>query len=189
LVGAGKIGFPQGDDSMSKKKPPQEPEQVPPGMKATYDAVVAATDAFCREHLNEEYAALCRKLAAALCRKSPSPLKHGKIQSWVAGIIYELGQLNFLMDPSQKPHVTTAELCARLGVGQSTAQAKAKEIRRLIPMRRFDQEWNLPSRWEQSPLAWMIEVNGLPMDARHAPRPIQEEAFRLGFIPYIPGEK
>jgi len=38
-------------------------------------------------------------------------------------------------------------------------------------------------------VAWLIQVNGFAMDARYAPREIQEEAFRRGMIPYIPGEK
>ena len=32
----------------------------------------------------------------------------------------------------------------------------------------------------------MIEVNGLLIDARYAPREVQEEALRRGFIPYLP---
>ena len=39
-----------------------------------------------------------------------------------------------------------------------------------------------------NPLAWMIEVDGIPMDARDLPREIQEEAFRLGLILYVPEE-
>ena len=39
---------------------------------------------------------------------------------------------------------------------------------------------------DKNPLAWMIQVNGLIIDARHAPRAIQAEAFRKGLIPYIP---
>ncbi|MBI5243019.1 MAG: hypothetical protein HY922_04945 [Elusimicrobia bacterium] len=38
-----------------------------------------------------------------------------------------------------------------------------------------------------NPLAWMITVDGIVMDARSAPREIQEEAFRLGLIPCLPG--
>jgi hypothetical protein len=33
----------------------------------------------------------------------------------------------------------------------------------------------------------MIQVNGLIIDAPHTPREIQEQAFQLGLIPYIPG--
>jgi hypothetical protein len=42
---------------------------------------------------------------------------------------------------------------------------------------------------DSNPMAWMISVNGFILDARYAPRPIQEEAFRKGLIPYLPGEK
>ena len=31
------------------------PTSVPRAMQATYDAIVAPTDAFCRDHLNDEY--------------------------------------------------------------------------------------------------------------------------------------
>jgi hypothetical protein len=49
-------------------------------------------------------------------------------------------------------------------------------------------EWSLPSQSDQNPLAWMIQVNGLIIDAHHAPREIQEEAYRLDLIPDIPGD-
>ena len=32
-------------------------------------------------------------------------------------------------------------------------------------------------------------INGLVVDAREAPREIQEEALRGGLIPYLPGER
>ncbi len=54
-------------------KPPHS-TSVPKAMQATYDAVVALTDAFCRDHLNDEYRDLARAMTATLCRKRPSPL-------------------------------------------------------------------------------------------------------------------
>jgi hypothetical protein len=33
----------------------------------------------------------------------------------------------------------------------------------------------------------MLEINGLVVDVRSAPRKIEEEALRRGLIPYIPG--
>src|SRR3712207_8183686 len=42
-------------------------------MQATHDAIIALTDAFCRDHLNDEYRDLARAMTAALCRKRPSP--------------------------------------------------------------------------------------------------------------------
>ncbi len=47
-------------------------------------------------------------------------------------------------------------------------------------------KWTLPSLIDQNSLIWMLEVNGLIIDIRHAPRALQEEAFQKGLIPYIP---
>jgi hypothetical protein len=85
---------------------------VPKAMRPTYDAVVALTDAFCRDHLNEEYRDLARTMAAALCRKRPSPLASGQPRTWACGIIYVLGQLNFLSDKASKPHPTLFTMMA-----------------------------------------------------------------------------
>src|SRR5712692_10659361 len=60
--------------------------------------------------------------------------------------------------------------------------------RTVLGMYQMDPNWTLPSKIDDNLLAWMIQVNGLVIDARHAPRAIQEEAFRKGLIPYIPAE-
>jgi hypothetical protein len=44
-------------------------------------------------------------------------------------------------------------------------------------------------RIDDNPMAWMVMVNGLIVDARSLVRPLQEEAYRKGLIPYIPGKK
>ncbi len=36
---------------------------------------------------------------------------------------------------------------------------------------------------ERNPLAWLVSVNGIPVDARTLPRELQDEAWRLGLIP------
>jgi len=163
-----------------------ERESIPIRLRPIYDELVSRTDAVCREHLNEEYAQLCRRLAAALCRKRPSPVIRGRIDSWACGIAYALGSVNFLSDKSQTPHATLAELCGWFGVSPATGAAKAAEIRRSFKMHQMDPEWCLPSKLDDNPLAWFITVNGFPMDARYAPPEVQEEALRLGLIPYLP---
>ena len=75
------------------------------------------------------------------------------------------------------------------GVSEATGSAKSMAIRNLLRIRGFDPEWTLPSRMDQNPMAWMIRVDGLIVDARRVPREVQEEAFRKGLIPYIPGER
>ncbi len=63
---------------------------------------------------------------------------------------------------------------------------KSKQIMDLLKIDLMDPEWTLPSRIEDNPMAWMISVNGLIIDARHVPREIQEVAFKKGLIPYLP---
>lgn len=164
-------------------------EKVPKKMQDTFDAVVALTDEFSKQHLNDEYAQLARYAAAALCRKRPSPLVSGHPDSWACGIIYALGFVNFLFDKSQKPHMSATDLCEGFGVGKSTGAAKSKIVRDNLGMMQLDPNWCLPSKLDDNPLAWMIMVNGLIFDARELPREIQEEAYEKGIIPYIPADR
>ncbi|MHB8624829.1 MAG: DUF6398 domain-containing protein [Aggregatilineales bacterium] len=147
------------------------------------------TDAFADAYLNEEWKPLCRQLTATLCRKRPSPVVTGKANVRAAGILHALGMVNFLFDPSQTPHARSTQIPEYFKTAQSTVQAKPKQIRDLLGMYQLSPGWSLPSRLDRNPLAWMISVNGLILDARHLPRPIQEEAFRKGLIPYIPDAK
>ena len=161
---------------------------VPKSMLATYEAITSLTDAFCREHLNEDYRVLAQRMTAALCRKRPSPLTSGQARTWACGIVFVLGQINFLTDPSTRPFMTTAGLCSRFGVGQSTASAKARVISQALDTSRLNPEWSLPSLLDQNPLVWMAEVNGLLVDLRSMPREVQQIAFDKGMIPYIPAD-
>lgn len=59
----------------------------------------------------------------------------------------------------------------------------------MFDMYQMDPDWSLPSLIDKNPLVWMLEVNGLIMDVRHAPREVQEIAFEKGLIPYIPADR
>src|SRR3954462_16021994 len=161
-------------------------QQVPKELQVRFDEITHLTDAFSQQDLNNEYAQLCRELTATLCRKRPSPLVRGKADTWACGIIHALGMVNFLFDASQTPHVPASKIWEYFGLSSSTMQSKSKQIRDLLDMYQLDPNWTLPSKVDENPLIWMIQVNGLIMDARHAPREIQVEAFLKGIIPYIP---
>ncbi len=49
------------------------------------EQIAGLVDAFCKEHLNDEYAELCRRLTEKLGRKRPSPLVSGKQNSGPSG--------------------------------------------------------------------------------------------------------
>ena len=59
----------------------------------------------------------------------------------------------------------------------------------MLGMHQLDPNWSLPSRLEENPLVWMLNVNGFMIDIRSAPREAQEVAFKKGFIPYIPVDR
>jgi hypothetical protein len=158
-------------------------------MQPTHDAIVALTDTFCRDHLNDDYRELAQAMVAALCRKRPSPLASGQPRSWACGVIYALGQVNFLSDRSTQPYMSMADVCAGFGVSPSTAGAKARVISNVLGLHPLDLHWSLPSLIEQNPLVWMAEVNGMLVDLRHMPREVQEIAFEKGMIPYIPADR
>jgi hypothetical protein len=162
-------------------------EHVPTQLQSIYTEITAITNAFCNEHLNAEYAQICRQLAAALSRKRPSPLLRGKAKTWACGIVYAIGSVNFLSDRSFEPCMKMETLCELFGVGKSTGANKAAEIRKMFDMDLLDPNWTLPSRIATNPRAWMITVNGFIVDARYAPLEIQEVAYHKGLIPYIPG--
>ena len=62
-------------------------------------------------------------------------------------------------------------------------------IRKMLKMYQLDPNWTLPSRLEDNPMVWMLQVNGFMVDVRHAPREVQEIAFNKGLIPYIPADR
>ena len=76
---------------------------VPAALMPIYENLVGLTEEFCEQHLNAEYAELCRQMAAALCRKRPSPLVQGTQKAWGCGIVYTLGRVNFLFDRRPDP--------------------------------------------------------------------------------------
>ncbi len=162
---------------------------VPDAVRPIFEVIAGLVDAFCRQHLNDEYAGLCRKLTEKLARKRPSPLLSGKPTTWACGIVRTIGWVNFLDDSSRTHHMKLTAIDKAFGVGESTGQGKSKSIRTMFKIRPFDPQWTLPSRMDNNPLIWMLEVNGFLMDIRHAPREAQEVAFEKGLIPYIPANR
>lgn len=160
--------------------------KIPKGLQSVAEEIVGLTDSVCLSVIDEEYADLARRAVAKLARKRPSPLLAGRRATWAAGVVYALGQANFLSDPASEPCVTIDQLSAAFGVAKSTMSSKARQVRDLLRISHFSPEFQRADVVAKNPLAWIIEVNGLAVDARHVPLDIQVEAFQRGLIPYIP---
>jgi hypothetical protein len=142
---------------------------------------------FCLNYLDEEYSELCDDLTWAAFEED-LPFEKGQPADWAGGIVHAIGYINFLQDPSQSPHMTSAQIAGGFGISQQTMQTKSKIIRDKLDLMQMDPEWCLPSLIGDNPLVWMLEVDGFVIDARSAPIEFQQEAYRLGLIPYIPGD-
>jgi len=180
---------------MKKKKTKNSKKQAKKATRDTHDEafnaaerIVELTNAFCLNHLDEDYRELCEDLTWAAYEEGLL-LEKGRLASWASGIVHAIGFINFLHDPSLSPYMTSAQLAEGFGVSQQTMQSKSKVIRDEFDLMQMDPDWCLPSLIGENPLVWMLEVDGMIIDARSAPLEFQREAYRLGLIPYIPGDK
>lgn len=163
-------------------------ERIPKAMAEKFAAITALTDAFCAEHLNAEYRQMIHRVVGALARKRPSPLSSGKENVWAAAAVHAVGRVNYLDDPTQVPHCKPKVIYTFFGIAESTGQNKSKAIRDVLKMDGFAHEWILPSLLADTPMVWMLQVNGLMMDIRTAPLELQQLAFEKGLIPFLPSE-
>jgi hypothetical protein len=133
--------------------------KVPRAARTYAEQVVAVTDAACMERLDEEYADLCRRVVGKLARKRPTPLSRGGLRIWGSG------------------------------VKKTTMANKAKLVRDTLKLSHFDTEFARQEMIDRNPLVWMLEVDGIIVDARKLPLALQVRAFELGLIPYVPGAR
>lgn len=153
--------------------------KVPAALLPRAAAVVEVTDRFCAEHLDLEYADLCRRLIGRLGRKRPSPLERGDLRIWAAAVVYTIGSLNFLFDPSQRPHLSASQLCRLMDVSEATVANKSRRIRDQLQLVPFDPELSRREIAEHSPFRTLVEVDGLivPADLLGAIDDDEDEAF------------
>jgi hypothetical protein len=162
--------------------------RVPKTMEPIFNAVTIITDEFCRVHLDDHYGELARKAAATLARKSPSPLSKGNVKTWAGGILYALAKVNHLGGDGGV-FSSLGELCDLLGIGRSTGIAKGGEVIKALKIRPLDTKWLHPDVLANDPRAWFLDVGGMVVDARQLPPDMQQQAFRLGLIPFVPSDQ
>ena len=128
--------------------------------------LIRLTTAFCEQHLDEEYKQLCEKLIRKMSRKRNVPYLSGRIEIWAAGVIYALGQINFLFDRSFEPYAAPDDICDYFGTNKSTTSQKAKVIRDMFKMTYWNDEFSTERNKKDNPFANLVMINGLivPID-------------------------
>ena len=147
--------------------------KIPRAMRPRVAEILAVTDELCGACLDREYTELARELVARLARKRRSPLARGEVRIWAAGALYALGQINFLFDHSQQPHLTADQLAEQLGVVKTTMANKATTIRRTLDLGYYEPGLTRQSLYDDPPLALM---------ALALPAAFQAAARRLSLI-------
>jgi hypothetical protein len=79
--------------------------------------------------------------------------------------------------------MTADQLAASLGVAKTTMANKAALINKTLRLGVFEPDLTTTAILNQHPLAWLVEVDGLIVDARMLPLELQDEARRRGLIP------
>ncbi len=166
-------------------KPPPVTEKA----KAQHKAAQTLIHKVCTEHLNNEYYDMSIKLLDMFLFQHADRLERGQAKSWAAAIVYTIGRVNFLFDPSQNPHLSAGDLCQKFSVSQGTASKKSTELFDTFDLVQFDPGWTLPSKIDDNPFVWMVMMDGMMVDIRSAPREVQVMAYEQGIIPYIPADR
>jgi hypothetical protein len=129
---------------------------------------------FCIEKLNDEYLDISERLVKKLGRKRSQPLATGQLQVWAAAVIHAVGTINFLFDKSFKPYSTIDEINEFFGTSKSTTGNKSKQIRDLLKLNHYDNEFSTSSMRENNPYAKLVMVDGFIVNVETLPEEFQE---------------
>lgn len=100
------------------------------------------TRELCLELINEEYAKLSEKMIKKLGRKRDVPFARGKSEIWATAVVHAIGSINFLYDKSFLPYSDLGTLCGYFNTNKSTVGNKAGEIRKLLDLGYYDNEFS-----------------------------------------------
>ncbi len=129
---------------------------------------------FCAQKLNEEYFDLAERLTAKLGRKRNIPYATGQIEVWAAAIVHALGTINFLFDKASEPYVTVEEINDFFKTNKSTTGNKSKQIRDLLKLDRWDDEFSTKRMRDSNPFNNLVMVDGLIVPLNTLPDEYQE---------------
>jgi len=128
---------------------------------ARQDAIIEQLKAFCGEKLNEEYFLLSEKLIKKLGRKRQPPFETGQLNIWAAAVIHSIATINFLFDRSNEHCLSVEDISSFFGTNKSTVTGKSKQIRDLLKIRQFDEEFSCQRLNDSNPFKNLISINGL----------------------------
>lgn len=126
---------------------------IPTDLRPRVGDIVAVCDRVSAEVLDAEYCELARRLVAKLARKRPSPLARGDTTIWAGGVLYALGQHNWLFYRSAPMHLPGKDLARAVGLSQASIAQKAKLVKAVGGLGPNDSEFRRAEINARGPLA------------------------------------
>lgn len=116
------------------------------------------------------------------------PFVTGQPEVWAAAIIHALGTINFLLDKSFEPYVSIDEINDFFGTTKSTTGNKSKQIRDLLKLNHWNNEFSTKNMNESNPFAdlvmvdrFIVSVDTLPEQYQQAVKQARAEGKDISF--------
>lgn len=115
-----------------------------PELEDVLPVIINLTTRFCEEHLDEEYSALCEKMARAIASSRPDELTKNQPKDWASGIVQAIGMVNFNSDVALKTIITTEEIERYFGASTSAKVKKTNSIKAMFGLYPLNPNWMIP---------------------------------------------
>lgn len=143
-------------------------------IKERQQEILTLVREFCAKHLDEEYFILAEQLVAKLGRKRNVPFISGRPEIWAVAVIHALGTINFLFDKTSEPYVSVDEINDFFHTNKSTTANKSKQIRDLLKLSTWDDEFSTERMHDNNPFKNLIMVDGFIVPLDTLPEELQE---------------
>ena len=143
-------------------------------LKARQQEILELIKAFCSEKLNQEYFELSKRMLEKIGRKRTQPLATGKVHVWAAAIIHAIGTINFLFDKNNEPYVSLDEISEFFGTSKSSFGQKSKQIRDMLKIGPWNQEFSTAMVQKNNPIAEVVLVDGFLVPLSSLPEEYQQ---------------
>jgi hypothetical protein len=151
-------------------------------VESVAQALIQMTGEFCAQHLDCEYERLCKQLILKMKRKRQPPFLGGRLNTWAAGVIYALGQINFLFDHDTQPYVSPDQIAEHFGVSKRTVGQKAKQIRDMFSLSYWHPEFSTQEVLASNPCKNMVVIDGFIVPVEMLEPEVREELRRRGVV-------
>jgi hypothetical protein len=111
---------------------------IPDELRARTEAIVEEASFLALTVFDDEFVALVRQFAAACAREPECPFGRGRFDLWASGVVYAVAQLNDIPGGWGPLSMDAEELTDVLPGARSTIVAKARDLRRLLGLERYD---------------------------------------------------